>query len=34
MHVEDKMMGIRVGKTVLVLFGIMILLIIASNMIA
>jgi hypothetical protein len=34
MHLEDKMMGIRVGKTVLVLLGIMVALIIASNMIA
>ena len=38
MHVEDlqedKRMGIRVGYTVAVLFGVMILLIIASNFIA
>ena len=34
MHIDDKMMGLRVGKTVLVLVGVMILLIIASNLIA
>lgn len=33
MHVEDKQMGIRVGYTVLVLVGVMIALIIASNFI-
>ena len=34
MHVEDRQMGTRVGLTVLVLIGIMIALIIASNFIA
>ena len=34
MHIDDKMMGLRVGKTVLVLVGVMILLIFASNLIA
>ncbi len=34
MHVDDKNMGLRVGKTVLVLFALMIVLIIASNIIA
>ena len=34
MYIDDKMMGLRVGKTVLVLVGVMILLIIASNLIA
>lgn len=34
MHVGDQNMGLRVGKTVLVLFALMIALIIASNMIA
>ena len=33
MHVEDKQMGIRVGYTVLVLLGVMVALIIASNLI-
>lgn len=33
MHVEDKMMGRRVGLTVLGLIGVMIGLIIASNII-
>ena len=34
MHVDDKMMGFRVGKTVLVLISVMIALIIVSNLIA
>lgn len=33
MHLEDKQMGLRVGYTVLVLVGVMIGLIIASNII-
>lgn len=34
MHIQDKQMAQRVGITVLVLVGVMISLIIASNMIA
>lgn len=34
MHIEDKTMGIRVGYTVLVLLGVMVVLIIAANFIA
>ena len=34
MNIDDKMMGLRVGKTILVLVGVMVLLIIASNLIA
>ena len=33
MHVDDKMMGLRAGKTVLLLIGVMIVLIIVSNLI-
>jgi hypothetical protein len=33
MNIEDKQMGIRVGYTVLVLLGVMVALIIASNLI-
>lgn len=34
MHIEDKIMGLRVGLTVLILIGIMFGLIIVSNIIA
>ena len=34
MHVDDKSMGLRVGKTVLVLVALMFALIIMANMIA
>lgn len=34
MHIDDKLMGLRVGKTILVLVGVMIGLIIVSNLIA
>lgn len=33
MHIEDKQMGTRVGYTVLVLIGVMVGLIITSNII-
>jgi hypothetical protein len=33
MQLEDKLMGMRVGYTVLVLLGVMVVLIIAANMI-
>jgi len=33
MHIEDKLMGQRVGITVLVLVGVMVALIILSNII-
>ncbi len=34
MHIEDKIMGTRVGITVLVLVGVMVVLILAANLIA
>jgi len=34
MHTEDRMMAARVGKTVLILFGLMIVLILVANIIA
>lgn len=33
MHIEDKIMGTRVGITVLVLVGLMVVLIIAANLV-
>jgi len=33
MHVEDRIMGTRVGITVLILVGLMMVLIIAANLI-
>lgn len=33
MHIEDKIMGTRVGITVLVLVGLMLVLILAANLI-
>ncbi len=34
MHIEDNIMGTRVGITVLVLVGLMVVLILAANLIA
>ena len=33
MHIEDKIMGTRLGITVLVLVGLMVVLIIAANLV-
>lgn len=34
MHTEDKMMAMNVGKTVLILLGLMVAMIITANLIA
>ncbi len=34
MHTEDKMMASHIGKTVLILFGLMIVLIVVANLVA
>ncbi len=34
MHTQDKMMANNIGKTVLILFGLMLVLIVVANLIA